>query len=245
MFNKSARIYDAVYSFKDYPAEAERVHELIQERSPGASSLLDVACGTGKHLEQFRRWYPDVAGVDLDDGLIEIARERLVDVPLQRADMTSFDLGRRFAAVTCLFSSIGYVGTVERLASAIAAMAHHLSDGGVLVVEPWLSPEVWQVGRPHLLSVDEPDLKIARMTIAGRDGQLAIMDFAYLVATPDGLQQFSEHHEAALFTDAEYRDAFAAAGLTVEHDEHGLIGRGLYLGQRERPRPSTGRGPVP
>ena len=124
MFSSSARIYDAVYSFKDYRVEAERVHELIQERSPGASSLLDVACGTGKHLEQFRRWYPDVAGLDLDEGLVEVARERLDDVPLSRADMASFDLGRTFDAVTCLFSSIGYVGTVERLTSAIAV------DGG-------------------------------------------------------------------------------------------------------------------
>jgi SAM-dependent methyltransferase len=176
MFSNSARIYDAVYAFKDYAAEAERVHELIQERTPGASSLLDVACGTGKHLEQFRRWYPDVAGVDLDEGLIEIARERLDDVPLHLADMTSFDLGRKFDAVTCLFSSIGYVGTVDRLASAIASMAAQLTEGGVLVVEPWLAPDVWQVGRPSLLAVDEPDLKIARMTISGREGRLAIMD---------------------------------------------------------------------
>ena len=172
MFSNSARIYDAVYSFKDYGAEAERVHELIQERSPGASSLLDVACGTGKHLEQFRRWYPDVAGVDLDEGLIEIARGRLDDVPLQLADMTSFDLGRKFDAVTCLFSSIGYVGNVERLASAIGAMAAQLTEDGVLVVEPWLTPDLWQVGRPHLLSVDEPDLKIARMAISGSKGAL-------------------------------------------------------------------------
>ncbi len=229
MFSRSARLYDAVYSFKDYPAEAERVHELIEERSPGSSSLLDVACGTGKHLEQFQRWYSDVAGLDLDQGLLEIARDRLEDVPLHEGDMTSFDLGRTFDVVTCLFSSIGYVGTVERLDAAIATMARHLPPGGVLVVEPWLTPDVWQVGRPHLLTVDQPDLKVARMTIAGRKDHLAIMDFAYLVATEEGLQQFSEHHEAALFTDDEYRQAFTAAGLTVEHDEHGLIGRGLYL----------------
>ena len=234
MFSSSARIYDAVYSFKDYRVEAERVHELIQERSPGASSLLDVACGTGKHLEQFRRWYPDVAGLDLDEGLVEVARERLDDVPLSRADMASFDLGRTFDAVTCLFSSIGYVGTVERLTSAISSMAAHLTPGGVLVVEPWLAPDVWQVGRPHLLTVDDPDLKIARMTVAGREGRLAIMDFAYLVATSEGLEQFSEHHEAALFTDDEYRYGFEAAGLTVELDAQGLIGRGLYLGRAAR-----------
>ena len=54
MFTDSAHIYDAVYSFKDYGAESARIHTLIEERSPGASTLLDVACGTGKHLEQLR-----------------------------------------------------------------------------------------------------------------------------------------------------------------------------------------------
>jgi hypothetical protein len=133
--------------------------------------------------------------------------------------------------VTCLFSSIGYVGTPERLNAAIAAMAGHLNPGGILMVEPWLSPELWQVGHPHLLVVDEPDLKIARMNVSGREGRLAIMEFEYLVGSPHGIEHFSERHEAALFTDDEYRQAFSAAGQAVEHDPDGLIGRGLYLGQ--------------
>ena len=164
MFTNSARFYDAVYSFKDYEAESRRLQALIEERSPGAATLLDVACGTGKHLEQLRAWY-EVSGLDLDPQLLEIAHERLGDVELHEGDMTSFSLGRTFDVVTCLFSSIGYVGTVERLEGAVAAMAAHLEPGGVLIVEPWLTPEAWVAGRPHLLSVDEPDLKIARMTL--------------------------------------------------------------------------------
>ena len=230
MFANSAHLYDAVYSFKDYRAESERLHALIEERSPGASTLLDVACGTGKHLEQLRAWY-EVSGLDLDPQLLALARERLGDVELHEGDMTAFSLGRRFDVVTCLFSSIGYVGTVERLDDAIAAMAAHLNPGGVLIVEPWLTPDVWIADRPHLLSVDEPDLKIARMTLSGREGRLAIMQFEYLVGTPTGIEAFSERHEAALFTDEEYRQAFVAAGLSVEHDSEGLIGRGLYIGQ--------------
>jgi len=230
MFSNSAHLYDAVYSFKDYRAESEQLHALIEERSPGASTLLDVACGTGKHLEQLRAWY-EVRGLDLDSQLLALARERLGVVELHEGDMTAFSLGRRFDVVTCLFSSIGYVGTVERLDDAIAAMAAHLNPGGVLIVEPWLTPDVWIADRPHLLSVDEPDLKIARMTLSGREGRLAIMQFEYLVGTPTGIEAFSERHEAALFTDEEYRQAFVAAGLSVEHDSEGLIGRGLYIGQ--------------
>ena len=56
------------------------------------------------------------------------------------------------------------------------------------------------------------------------------MDFHYLVVTRAGAERFSEHHEAALFTREQYTAAFEAAGLAVERDEEGLIGRGLYLG---------------
>jgi SAM-dependent methyltransferase len=144
--------------------------------------------------------------------------------------MRSFDLARRFDAVTCLFSSIGYTADVPGLRAAIAAMARHLEPGGVLVLEPWLEPGQWIEGRPHVVVVDEPDLKIARMNVSTQEGRLAIMHFHYLVGTPEGVQYFDERHEAALFTGEEYRAAFAAAGLEVEHDAEGLIGRGLYVG---------------
>jgi SAM-dependent methyltransferase len=231
VFTRSADIYDAVYSFKDYVAEAERLHELIQARTPGASTLLDVACGTGKHLEQLTRWY-EVQGLDLNEDFVAIARERIGDeTHIHLADMTSFDFARTFDAVTCLFSSIAYVLTEERLDAALAAMARHLKPGGTLALEPWITPENWIAGRPHLLTVDEPDLKIARMSATAREGEISILEFDYLVGTSEGTHHFTERHEAALFTDGQYRRAFERAGLTVELDEHGLTGRGLYLGR--------------
>ena len=232
MFDRSQRLYDLVYSFKDYPAEAQRLVELIEERQPQARSLLDVACGTGKHLAELRQRFPDSEGLDLDEGLLAVARERLPELAFHQGDMTSFDLGRRFDAVTCLFSAIGYAVTEERLRAAIAAMGAHLEPGGVLLVEPWFEPEVWKPGHLHLLTVDDPDVKIARATIAGLEGTVSIMDFHYLVVTNDGAEHFTEHHEAGLFTAAQMTEAFEAAGLAVELDEVGLIGRGLYVATR-------------
>src|SRR3954452_22491707 len=111
MFNRSADIYDAVYAFKDYAGEAARLRELIERRSPGASSLLDVACGTGRHLEELGRWY-EVEGLDIEADLVKVARDRLDGVRVHEADMVGFDLGKNFDVVICLFSSIGYVGDV-------------------------------------------------------------------------------------------------------------------------------------
>ena len=228
MFSRSADLYDALYdTFKDYRAEAERVRALI---GPDARTVLDVACGTGRHLELLREHY-DVVGLDIDPELLAIARSRVPGVELVEADMTNFDLGRRFDAVTCLFSSIGYARDEEHLRAAVAAMGRHVEPGGLLIVEPWLAPEAWRDGHVAMLVLDEPERKIVRMNRADRDGDISVIDFHYLVGTPEHVEHFTERHQLGLFTDEQYRAAFAAAGLDVEHDPEGLMGRGLYLGR--------------
>jgi SAM-dependent methyltransferase len=232
MFDKSARFYDAIYSWKDYDGEVDRLRELIKERRVGAETLLDVACGTGKHLEGLNRYF-EVEGLDLDPEMVEIARRRLPGVEIHEADMASFDLGKQFDVVVCLFSSIAYQPDVSSLNKAIAQMAGHLEKGGVLIVEPWLSPEEWDTGSLHALFVDEPDLKVARISDNSLQGRVSILNFHYLVATgADGVSYFEEKHRLTLFTHDEYMDAFHRAGMEAEHDAEGLMGRGLYLASR-------------
>jgi SAM-dependent methyltransferase len=193
--------------------------------------MLDVACGTGKHLELLRDRY-DVEGMDLDAGMLAIARERLPGVELHRGDFRSFDLGRRFDVVTCLFSSIAYAGDSGELRQAVAAMAAHMEPGGLLVVEPFFTPEQFVPDHVHLLCVEESELKVARMARADvRDGR-ALFEFHYLVGQPGGVEYLIEPHVVSLFRHEDYLEAFRDAGLDVEHDPEGLMGRGLYFGTR-------------
>lgn len=231
MFSKSQRYYDAIYGFKNYEAEAARLRALIDKhkRAPG-NTLLDVACGTGAHITFLREAF-EVEGLDLDEGMIRIARARNPGVVFHLADMVSFDLGRRFDVVACLFSSIAYVATEERLREAIATMARHVLPGGVLIVEPYYTPGGWKPGRRVMATfADEPDLKIARIAVPERDGSLARFDFHYLVGTPDGVEHFVERHEVGLFTQEQYREAFTRLGLMVLYETDWPTRRGLYIG---------------
>jgi SAM-dependent methyltransferase len=230
MFSESADWYDHFYGGKDYAAEARRVAELIRARRPGARTLLDVACGTGRHLERLRDEFA-CEGLDLDEGLLAIAGRRLPGMRLTRADMAGFDLGRRFDAVTCLFSSVGYLATVERLRSAVAAMARHLEPGGVLVVEPWILPEAWiEGGATTVEVVEDGDRKLVRVIASSRDGAMSTLRIHYAVAAAGEVRSADERHELRLFRHDEYAAAFLHAGLDTTWDPEGLIGRGLLIG---------------
>lgn len=232
MFYRSAAFYDAIYSFKDYEAEAARIHLLVEahKRSPG-NTLLDVACGTGKHLSFLRRHYR-VQGLDLDPGLLAVARAENPGITFDEADMVSFELGRRFDVITCLFSSIGYAITAERMRQTVANLERHLAPGGVLLLEPWFTPEQYRPGLVGARFVDEPDLKIARINLSEIVEGVSVLDFQYLIGTPEGIEHFSERHELGLFTHSDYLGALEAAGLDAVHEAEGLMGRGLYIAVR-------------
>ncbi|HEY3247071.1 MAG TPA: class I SAM-dependent methyltransferase [bacterium] len=233
-FTKSAEFYDRIYAAvgKDYAAEAHRLHGLIQahKRSPG-KALLDLACGTGAHLVELRRWY-EVEGLDLDPQMLALAAQRVPGVRLHQGDLVDFSLPRSFDAVICLFSSIGYVKTEPRLRQALATMARHTVPGGLIIVEPWILPERWEPGHIGAVFVDDPALKIARINTSERRDNLTTLKFHYLVGTPEGIEHFTEEHELGLFSHQQYLDAFRGAGLEVAHDPEGLMGRGLYYGVR-------------
>ena len=109
----AVKYYDKIYSFKDYEQEASKIARIIGERLQSEGRhLLDVACGTGKHIEYLKEEF-DVEGLDISREMLDIARVRNPNVTFHQADMIDFDLGKKYDVITCLFSAIGYAKTHE------------------------------------------------------------------------------------------------------------------------------------
>ena len=233
MYTKSESYYDAIYeTMKDYAKESRQLRKLIKrhKRAKG-NALLDIACGTGQHLPFLRKSFK-VQGLDADAKMLAIARKRNPGIIFHWANMVNFDLSDEFDVITCLFSSIGYVKTLSRLRSAIRSMVKHLKPGGVLIVEPWLTPQAFKRGHVGAVFVNQPKLKIARINTVKLQGRVSGMTFHYLIGTPKGIRYFTEPHKLGLFARDEYLAAFRDCGLKVAYYSKGLMGRGLYVGMK-------------
>lgn len=140
------------------------------------------------------------------------ARSRLPGVALHQADMRSFRLPRQFDVITCLFAAIGYFQSLDELRQTLETMAAHLHPGGLLIIEPWRSPDNWNDGVVHHV-VESTERTIVRMTHSTRAGRTSRKETTYLVGEPGrGVSAYRDDHLMTLATTGEYLHALTAAG---------------------------------
>ena len=231
MFSESAELYDLVYgSFKNYEVESDKIAAILTGARPGVGTVLDVACGTGEHARRLRQRHGlHVDGIDLDPKFVEIARRKNPGSTFTLANMSDFHLPDRYDAVMCLFSSIGYLRTLENVRDALACFREHTDPLGIVVVEPWLPPGVIDPNRRSTDVGEAEGIRVVRHARVDAKDRMSWIHFDYEITDAKGTRKTSEVHELGLFTPDEMLDAFKSVGLHATFDPHGLIGRGLYV----------------
>ncbi len=162
VFDGYARYYDLLYRNKDYEGEARHVHEVIQKHYPGASTLMEMGCGTGCHALHLANQGYHVHGIDQSQAMLDKAIQRAGSLPssdhsmlqFSRGDIRKVKLAERFDAVIALFHVISYLPTTKDLEAAFTNACDHLKRGGILLFDGWYGPAVL---------TDRPSVRIKRM----------------------------------------------------------------------------------
>ena len=229
-----AKYYDEMYSWKDYEKETKKLVEIIKKyKFTDGTLLLDVGCGTGAHINHLKYHY-EVTGVDLSEEMLKVARDRFKDVQFFQQNMASMDLGMKFDIITCLFGSIGHLTTQEDLSKAIESFAKHTNSGGVVIIEPFLTEEKVHPKSIGLLTLDNPDIKVARVNASRMEGNILYLNFHFLIATEDSVEHFVDPSPMGIFPKSIFRKVMEDNGFSVEYVEPGLMERtGLFVGVKK------------
>jgi SAM-dependent methyltransferase len=135
IYTDEAELYDIAFDW-DLTEEAAW---LVERLGSKCRSVLEPGCGSGRMLAALAAHRLEVVGIDTSEQMLAHARDRGCEVAC--AEMTDFDLGRRFDGAVSVVSTVGVLG-VAGLESHLAAMARHL--------EPCARYLVQQDGRPEV-----------------------------------------------------------------------------------------------
>jgi predicted TPR repeat methyltransferase len=94
--------------------------------------MLHLGCGAGGHDFYFKQHF-SVTGVDLSEGMLEIAKKMNQEIKYLKGDMRNVKLNEKFNAVV-IPDSIMYMSTLKDLSDALINAAAHMKPDGVLLV---------------------------------------------------------------------------------------------------------------
>lgn len=199
LYSKYAKYYDKIYASKDYKAETEFINWAIDKHKKSiGKSLLDVACGTGNHIQYLKNKYK-ITGLDINFEMLKLAKKKISNVKFLKGDMKTLDIKNEFDIILCMFAAIAYNLTYEELESTLKRFYKHLTNGGMILFDLHIHEDYFLGDQVWVNTVVEPDLKIARISQSPQKKPILDLDLVFLIKE-NGIVDFDiDQHQIGLF----------------------------------------------
>lgn len=224
IFNNYALYYNLLYRDKDYAGEADYIDRLIREHKPGARTVLDMGCGTGRHARLLAQKGYQVHGVDMSEGMLASAKEKADGEHLvfSHGDIRSVRLGKKFDAVVSLFHVISYQTGNADLCKAFTTAYEHLNPAGIFIFDCWYGPAVL-TDRPvvRIKRLEDENLEVTRLAEPVMHAGENIVDVNYQVFIKNkitgNVEELKETHRMRYLFKPEINMILTQAGFTLEN----------------------------
>jgi SAM-dependent methyltransferase len=137
MFEDLTDVYEAMVDWpKRLAHEGPFYRRWFAEHAVG--SVVDTACGTGRHAALFHSWGLRVEGADLSAGMIDRARANFGEGDRLRWLVRGFDqpiAPGSFDAAVCVGNSLPLAPDLATVGRAIGRMLAAVRPGGLLIVQ--------------------------------------------------------------------------------------------------------------
>ncbi|MCD6340481.1 MAG: 4-hydroxythreonine-4-phosphate dehydrogenase PdxA, partial [Desulfurococcales archaeon] len=138
-YESLAPLYDHIMKHVDYQLWKRYLIKLFERYGVRYDYLLELATGTGRLAELLVRAKIRVVSLDRSRSMLGIARERLgksgSPPPLVAGDMTRLPFAAKFPAVICLYDSINYLTTRDKLQECLREVRRVLEPGGHFIFD--------------------------------------------------------------------------------------------------------------
>ena len=197
----------------DYWDEARRTRVVDDVAIGEATTLLELGLGGGTTRRTSKARFTCTL-TDLSPDMLALSRTLNPECEHLEGDMRTLRLGREFDVVF-IHDAISYLTTEEDLRAAIETAAVHVRPGGVVILTPDATTEIFQPERP-ITAATTVTTVAASATSSGRMATGSTYEVDYLIiARGPGEEERVVHdrHTLGVFPGATWEGLIAQAGL--------------------------------
>lgn len=159
--------YDCMFDADSFALAIKQCQQIIDLIDTPVNSVLDLACGPGRHVIGFAELGLDTTGVDLSGYLLNQAAnlidQKQLAANLVHSDLLSYQPSQKFDLITNLFTSFGYYAKPAENQMVLNNAYQWLSSSGTLIIDTFGKEQVAHAIEPvHCTEYDNGDLRFER-----------------------------------------------------------------------------------
>jgi SAM-dependent methyltransferase len=224
-----AKFYDLLYSEKDYQSEAKFIHSLIERSSlknRTGNKLLDLACGTGKHLFELYEYGYGLSGSDIASDMIAVAqsnaKEKNKNIKFYNYSFQdSYQIIEKFNVVISMFSAVNYITSYQDQIKTFSNINSLLETNGLFIFDYWNGNAVVKEYSPLKVlrkkSGANEIMRISETTIDQITQEVMVKFTCLYFENNVKLTEFEETHKLHYYFFSEIKNLLLQTGFELIH----------------------------
>ncbi|MDB8793210.1 class I SAM-dependent methyltransferase [Romboutsia sp. 1001216sp1] len=214
-----AFIYDELMNEVDYNGWVDYIEKIIEKEDTKVQNILELACGTGNLTIPLTKKNYDIAGIDISEEMLGVAREKAekegVELVLLQQDIAELDFDiTNLDCVLCACDGFNYITYDEDLENVFKKTYELLKENGLFIFDISSFYKLSSVLGNNMYGENREDIAYMWQNYFDDEENLVEMELAFFVKDEDGrFERFEEVHQQRAYTEEEILDMLQSVGF--------------------------------
>ena len=215
-----AFVYDELMNEVDYNGWVKYIEDIIKNENAQVQNILELACGTGNLTIPLTKKNYDIAGIDISEEMLSVAREKAekegVELVLLQQDIAELDFDvPNLDCILCACDGFNYLTYDDELESVFEKSYELLKDDGVFIFDISSYYKLSTILGNNMYGENREDVAYMWQNYFDSEENVVEMELAFFIKEEDGrFTRFEEVHQQRAYTEKEVLKMLKKAGFT-------------------------------
>ncbi|MCH4890987.1 class I SAM-dependent methyltransferase [Acidaminobacter sp. JC074] len=159
MYKTIANVYD--YIFPQNQMQLNFINSISEIKAD--DDILEIGCATGNLTDLLKRKSDKVMGIDLDTGLLEVAKRKYPHMDIREMNMLEIEsLHKNFDKIVCFGNTLVHLSNRQMVTDFFKSVYKTLKPGGSFVVQIINYDRIIEGNINHLATIDNDHIQFVR-----------------------------------------------------------------------------------